>query len=51
MSSSGSVVLEKILNDPIPYLHFCDYLPFEEVLAFYLNNLLFHLTKNGLHQV
>jgi hypothetical protein len=23
----------RFLNDPIPFLHFCDYLPFEEDLA------------------
>jgi hypothetical protein len=32
----GPVVLEK---DPTPFLHFCDYLPFEEDLALYLNKL------------
>ena len=40
MTYSGSVTLEKkILNNPIPFLHFCDYLPFEVNLALYLNNL------------
>jgi hypothetical protein len=29
----------KYLNDPTLFLHFCDYLPFEEDLALYLNNL------------
>jgi hypothetical protein len=24
------------LNEPTPFLHFCDYLPFEEDLAHYL---------------
>jgi hypothetical protein len=39
MTCSGSVVLEKKnLNYPTPFLHFCDYLPFEEDLALYLNN-------------
>jgi hypothetical protein len=27
----------RFLNDPTPFLHFCDYLPFEEDLALYLN--------------
>jgi hypothetical protein len=37
MSSSSSVVLEnKFLNDPSQFLHFCDYLLFEEDLALYL---------------
>jgi hypothetical protein len=31
--------------------HFCDYLPFEEDLALYLNNLEFSLSKDDLHQV
>jgi hypothetical protein len=30
MNSSGSVVCEKIFNNPTPFLHFCDYLPLEE---------------------
>jgi hypothetical protein len=25
----------RILNDPTPFLHFCDHLPFEEDLALY----------------
>jgi hypothetical protein len=29
----------RFLNDPTPFLHFCDYLPFEEDLALYLNKL------------
>jgi hypothetical protein len=34
----GPVVLEKkILKEHNPFLHFCDYLPFEEDLALYLN--------------
>ena len=39
------------LNDPIPFLHFCDYLPFEEDLVLYLNKLEFTLSKNNLYQV
>jgi hypothetical protein len=48
----GPVALEKkILNDPIPFLHFCDYLPFEEDLALFLNKLEFPLPKNNLYKV
>jgi hypothetical protein len=39
------------LNDPTPFLHFCDYLPFEEELALYLNKLEFPLPKDKLYQV
>jgi hypothetical protein len=40
MSSSGSVVLgKKIIKLPNPFLHFCNYLPFEKDLALNLNNL------------
>ena len=35
---SGSVEKD-FFNKPTPILHFCDYLPFEEHLALYLNNL------------
>jgi hypothetical protein len=31
--------------------HFCDYLPFEEELALYLNNAESHLPKDDLYQV
>jgi hypothetical protein len=34
---------KNIFKLPHPFLHFCDYLPFEEDLALYLNNL------NSLH--
>jgi hypothetical protein len=51
MTYSGSVVLKKILNEPTPFLHFCNYLPFEEDLALYLNNLEFLLPKDDLCQV
>jgi hypothetical protein len=52
MSSSSSVVLaKKFLNDPTPFLHFCDYFPFEEELALYLKNLEFPLSKDNLYQV
>jgi hypothetical protein len=30
---------------PTPFLHFCDYLPFEEDLALYLNNLESHYLR------
>ena len=33
-------------DDPNPVLHFCNYLPFEEGLALYLNNLEFPSPKN-----
>jgi hypothetical protein len=38
-------------KDPTPFLHFCDYLPFEEDLALYLNKLEFPLPKDNLYQV
>jgi hypothetical protein len=46
----GPVLLEKKIffkNDPIPFLHFCDYLPFEEDMALYLNKLEFPLSKDN----
>jgi hypothetical protein len=36
----------RFLNDTIPFLHFCDYLPFEENLALYLNKLEFPLCND-----
>ena len=33
----------RFLNDPTPFLHFCNYLPLEEDLALYLNKLEFPL--------
>ena len=47
----GPVVLEKILNDPTPFLHFYDYLPFQQDLAHDLYNFQFPLPKNVLYQV
>jgi hypothetical protein len=48
----GAMVLKKkILNDPIPFLQFYDYLPFEEDLALYLNKLEFSSPRNNLYQV
>jgi hypothetical protein len=41
----------RFLNDPTPFLHFCDYLPFEEDLALYLNKLEFHSHKDNVYQV
>jgi hypothetical protein len=38
----------RFLKDPAPFLHFCDYLPFEEDLALYLNTLEFPSPKNDL---
>ena len=43
--------MEKIFNDPTPFLHFWDYLPFEEDLVLYFNNLEFPSPKNDLYQV
>jgi hypothetical protein len=39
----------EFLNDPSPFLHFCDYLPFEEDMALYLNKLEFHSSKDNLY--
>jgi hypothetical protein len=51
LSYSGSVVLKgKHFNDCTKFLHFLDYLPFEEDLALYLNNLQFPLPKDDLYQ-
>jgi hypothetical protein len=36
----------RFLYDPIPFLHFCNYLPFEEELALYLNKLEFLISKD-----
>jgi hypothetical protein len=41
----------RFLNDPNPFLHFCDYLPFEEDLTLYLNKLDFPSSKDNLYQV
>jgi hypothetical protein len=41
----------RLLNDPIPFFHFCDYLPLEEDLALYWNKLEFPLPKDNLYQV
>jgi hypothetical protein len=52
MSYSGSVDLNQKKFDALfRFLHFCDYLPFEEELVFYLYNLEFSLPKNDLYQV
>jgi hypothetical protein len=40
---------KRFLNDPIPFLHFCDYLPLEEELVLYLNELEFPLPKDNLY--
>jgi hypothetical protein len=48
---SGSGDWRRFLNDPTPFLHFCDYLPFEEDLTLYLNNLEFPLPKDDFCQV
>jgi hypothetical protein len=36
----------RFLDDTTPFLHFCNYLPFEEDLALYLNKLEFPLHKD-----
>jgi hypothetical protein len=45
----GPVVLERLLKDSAPFLHFCDYLPFGEDLALYLKKLEFPSPKNNLY--
>jgi hypothetical protein len=42
---------QKISNDIAKFLHFYDYLPFEEDLALYLHNSKFPLSKDDLYQV
>jgi hypothetical protein len=37
----------RFLKDPTPFLHFCDYLPFEEDLALYLNKHEFPSSKDN----
>jgi hypothetical protein len=45
-SSINGFKWKRFLNDPNPFLHFCNYLPFEEdTLALYLNNLEFPFTQ------
>jgi hypothetical protein len=52
MSYFGSVVLTgKNFNDLAKFLQFYDYLPFEEDMSLYLNNLKFSLPKVDLYQV
>ena len=41
----------RFLNNPSPFLHFSDYLPFEENLALYFNNFEFPVSKDDLYQV
>jgi hypothetical protein len=41
----------RFLNDPTPFIHFYDYLPFEEDLAFYLNKLEFPSPNDNLYHV
>jgi hypothetical protein len=48
---TGHWFWRRFLNDPIRFLHFCDYLPFEEDLALYLNKLEFPLPKDSLYHV
>jgi hypothetical protein len=46
----GLVVLEKIFKTQTVFLHFCDYLPFEDGLALYLNKHEFPSPKDNLYQ-
>jgi hypothetical protein len=39
----------RFLNDSTLFLNFCDYLPFEQDLALYLNKLEFPLPKDNLY--
>jgi hypothetical protein len=41
----------RFLNDPTKFLHFCDYLPFEDDLVLYLNKLESPSTKDSLYKV
>jgi hypothetical protein len=41
----------RFVNDPTPFSHVCDYLPFEEDLALYLNKLDIPSFKDTLYQV
>jgi hypothetical protein len=41
----------RFLNDPTPFLHFCDYIPFEEDLTLDLKKLEFPLPKDNVYQV
>jgi hypothetical protein len=41
----------RFVNDHTPFLHFCDYLPFEQDLALYLNKLDFPSPKDNLYQI
>jgi hypothetical protein len=47
----GVVLDKKISKWPHPISHFCDYLPFEEDLALYLNKLELASSKDNLYQV
>jgi hypothetical protein len=48
---SGLVVLEKIFTWSHHVCIFCDFLPFDEDLVLYLNELEFPSSKDNLHQV
>jgi hypothetical protein len=41
----------RFLNDPTPFLHFCDYLPFEKDLALHFSKLEFSAPNDNLDQV
>jgi hypothetical protein len=44
-------VRRRFLNDSTPFLHYCDYLPFEKELALDLYNFEFPLPRDDLYQV
>jgi hypothetical protein len=37
----------KFLNDPIPFLYFCDYLPFEKDMSLYLHKVKLPSSKDN----
>jgi hypothetical protein len=51
MSSSGSVVLEKIMKYPTPFLLCFDYLPFEDDLTLHWDKLESPLPKDNFYQI
>jgi hypothetical protein len=45
------VLKNKIFKDPTPFLHFCDYLPFEDDLDLQLNKLEFPSHEDNFYQL
>jgi hypothetical protein len=41
----------RFFNDPIPFLYFCDYLPFEDDLSLYLNKVELPSSMDNLYHV